>query len=214
MQIAERLYGRIKSRALTARQEKLFKTLLPEIRIREYPKIEHTKFEIGFGRGEYITNLALKNPDCLYVGSEPFINGIASLLVKIDEYVIRNIRIFPDDARKLLGTIPDNHVDEVHLMFPDPWPKRKHIERRFVNECNIKEIYRILTKTNGIWKIASDHEVYQAYILKMFENFQDLFKLTEMYNKNNRPSEEIWPKTRYEMKAVLGEALFLIYKKK
>jgi tRNA (guanine-N7-)-methyltransferase len=168
--------------------------------------------EIGFGTGEHISQLAQQNPDYLYIGCEPFINGIASLLCKINDNHIKNIRIFDDDARKLLPNIKDNSIDGVFLMFPDPWPKRKHIERRFVNNSNIEKIHRTL-KEGAVWKIATDHPSYVDHIFRTFHRFEKLFRKTGEYSKETRPSETEWPNTKYENKSSSESILYVEYQK-
>ncbi len=214
----EKFFGRLKSRALNNTQRTLWDSLLPSLRLNPDVLSEATAeysavyLEIGFGSGEHISQLAQQNPNALYIGCEPFINGIASLLEKIHHNNIQNIRIFDDDARKLLPNIPANSIEEVFLMFPDPWPKRRHIERRFVNPGHVEKIHKIL-KNKGIWKIATDHEVYAKHILKTFQQFPNLFtKIAEFSNKN-RPSELEWPKTKYELKSKTDLKLYIIYQK-
>lgn len=216
----EKFYGRIKSRSLTENQTRLFDELLPDISIKD-PTLftvsslgyDNVFIEIGFGGGEHIAAQAMNNPNNLYIGCEPFINGVASLLVKIDENAIKNILIFPDDARKLLCEIPECSIDGVFLLFPDPWPKRRHFDRRFVNNSNMSIIHKIL-KEKGTWKIATDHKDYASWILKKFEQHSDLFEINKKYSKLNRPSLNAWPQTRYELKSDSDSMLYVIYEKK
>ena len=215
--VDEKFYGRLKSRSLTERQENLFDSLFQDVSISSFSDIDTSGYdkiflEIGFGGGEHIAQMAINNPTSLFIGCEPFINGVASLLVKMDEDNIKNIKIYQEDARKLISEIPDNLLAGVFLLFPDPWPKRRHIKRRFVQDKTIKSIYRIL-KNDGTWKIATDHLEYQKWVLKMFS--QDWVKKIfseSLFNNSSRPSEEAWPKTRYEQKSV-NDIIFAIYSK-
>lgn len=214
----EKFYGRIKARPLTSLQENLLENLLPEILLKNaenLPKNKKIFLEIGFGNGEHTAKIALQNKNSVYIGAEPFINGVASLLCKIKEENIDNIRIYNDDVRSLIKEIPDESIDGVFLLFPDPWPKRRHFERRFVIEKNIKEIYRILNP-NGFWRIATDHEEYAKWILDMFDKpkISEMFS-KQIYSKSNRPEEPVWPKTKYERKSnENSDVLFAIYTKK
>lgn len=215
--VEEKFYGRLKSRRLTDRQEALFKTLFKDISINSFKDIntcgyDDVFFEIGFGGGEHIANMALSNPKGLFIGCEPFVNGVAALLTKIDDLKIKNIRIYQNDARSLLKEFPDGFLSGVFLLFPDPWPKRKHIRRRFLQEKTIFMIYDKL-KNNGFWRIASDHKEYKSWILKLFkqENVQEKFQGV-LFDRSSRPSFETWPQTRYEQKAV-EEILYAIYTK-
>jgi len=215
--VEEKFYGRLKSRRLTDRQEMLFKTLFMDISINSFEDIRKLNykdifFEIGFGRGEHIANMALSNPNGLFIGCEPFVNGVASLLTKIDDLKIANIRIYQNNARKLLKEIPNETLSGVFLLFPDPWPKRKHIRRRFLQEKTILMIYEKLKK-NGFWRIASDHKEYKAWVLKLFKQEKIIGKFREaLFDRDSRPSYELWPQTRYEKKAV-DEILYAVYTK-
>ena len=216
--IDEKFYGRLKTRELTERQQNLLANLLPLVSVKSVSDIDLTGYsggflEIGFGGGEHLSQIALANPDKLFIGAEPFVNGVASLLTHIDENNIKNIRIFQEDARKLISEIQDGFLDGAFLLFPDPWPKRKHFKRRFVQERMIHEIYRIL-KQGSSWKIATDHETYGKWILKIFEKepFFNMFS-RELFDRNSRPSEEAWPKTRYESKATSENIIYAVYTK-
>ena len=203
----EKFYGRIKTRDLTNKQELLYKTLMPELEIESFTDINISNFagiylEIGFGGGEHVAQMAMNNHEDLFIGCEPFVNGIASLLVKIDANNIKNIRIYPGDARTFIRSIPDGVLSGVFLLFPDPWPKRKHIKRRFLQEKTITDIYNKL-RIGGFWRLASDHNGYKEWILKLFnqEKFKKSFEL-KTFDKKNRPDVAIWAKTRYEQKAM------------
>ena len=205
--IDEKFYGRIKSRKLTVRQENLYHTLMPEISIKSFNEIDNKDFrniylEIGFGSGEHIAKMALNNPDDLFIGCEPFVNGVASLLVKIDESKIKNIMIYQADARAFIRTIPSQSLSGVFLLFPDPWAKRKHIKRRFLQDKTIVEIYDKLIN-GGFWRLASDHKEYKSWIIKLFnqDKFKNFFTIN-VFTKETRPDIEKWPETRDEKKAV------------
>ncbi|MDR3030945.1 MAG: tRNA (guanosine(46)-N7)-methyltransferase TrmB [Holosporales bacterium] len=208
----EKFYGRIKSRALTQRQILLFDKLsgifISSINDVHFDNKE-LFLEIGFGSGEHIAQMAVKNPDKVFIGCEPFINGIASLLGKIDDNNIRNIFIFQGDARIFMKESPNDFYSGVFLLFPDPWPKRRHIRRRFIQEKTILEMGRILKK-GTYWRIASDQPEYKKWILNNFSKdpAATIFSY-ETFNALSRPSEEIWPKTRYEKKAT-EDILYLI----
>ncbi|MDR1391119.1 MAG: tRNA (guanosine(46)-N7)-methyltransferase TrmB [Holosporales bacterium] len=216
--IDERFYGRLKTRSLTVKQKALFDTMFKDVSIssgddineKEYKKIF---LEIGFGSGEHITQLAVNTPSSLFIGCEPFINGIASLLSKIDESGISNIRIYHGDAKKLIREVPDNFFSGAFLLFPDPWPKRRHLKRRFIQERTILEVHNKLKK-EGYWRMATDHEEYKNWILKLFnqEKFKEFFDL-DMLGKFSRPDLDFWPKTRYEEKATNEVWYFTCIKK-
>lgn len=113
-------------------------------------------FEIGFGNGEYLLHQALNNPDIGMLGCEPYVNGVASLCVEIKKHNIKNIRIWPDDARLLMPRLIDQSVDKLFLINSDPWPKTRHHKRRFVQQETLDEIHRLL-KPGAEFRMATDH---------------------------------------------------------
>ena len=100
--------------------------------------------EIGFGGGEHLAGLAAAMPDCDFIGAEPFINGVASLLRHIDEQQLGNIRIWPDDVRLILPKIETASLAGAFIMFPDPWPKRRHAGRRILQPAFLDQLATII----------------------------------------------------------------------
>ena len=96
--------------------------------------------EIGFGGGEHLAALAKASPDTAFIGAEPFINGIVSLLRHIDEQNLKNIRIWPDDVRLILDDLPESSFTSVYVMFPDPWPKTRHAKRRIFSPSMLDKL--------------------------------------------------------------------------
>ena len=100
--------------------------------------------EIGFGGGEHLVHQAARNPGVTLIGAEPFINGVAMLLGKIRRAGLTNVAIHPGDARDLMDVLPDASVAKAFLLYPDPWPKRKHHRRRFVTPEHLEPLARVL----------------------------------------------------------------------
>lgn len=197
-----RLYGRQKSGPLTKEQEELFQHFLPnlDVDIQELSKAKRAVLEIGFGSGEHLSQRALLAPQDLFIGCEPFINGIASLLMKIEAQNIKNIRIHNADVRQLYEELPDQAFDEIYLLFPDPWPKKRHWKRRFIQENTFIEMSRIL-KPGGVWYIATDHPSYQVWIEQLLNSKNAL----EYFEDIQKDRLEAWPhfvSTRYHQKAL------------
>ncbi len=120
------------------------------------------KLEIGFGAGEHLLKQAKANPNIGFIGCEPFLNGVASLLKKIEKENIANIRIWAGDGRQLMDAMESNILDAVFILFADPWPKRRHNRRRFINQENLSQISRLLKK-DAFLRFASDHTDYIAW---------------------------------------------------
>ncbi|QDH13314.1 tRNA (guanosine(46)-N7)-methyltransferase TrmB [Formicincola oecophyllae] len=215
----ERLYGRHRSHPLRARQAVLMERALPRMRLADpaHPLAgmkgsagqtpRELYLEIGFGGGEHARAQAALHPDAGYIASEVFENGICSLLSALvpegqeeTSPPPPNLRLWPDDARALLDELPAQCLDRAYLMFPDPWPKARHAKRRFIHPDNLKRLARLL-KPGSMFRIASDHPVYQQWVdevMALLES-QALFTLTSRSEGPERP--EGWSPTRYEAKA-------------
>lgn len=220
-----KFFGRRKGRTIRKAKTVLLESFLPEIALNEttvFDKrtlfaepVNEVYLEIGFGDGRHLAGQALKNPDKGFIGIEVFQNGVANLLSiitgvkdgadvpqKISLLPERkdNIRVFADDARLLFAKIPDGFIDKVFLLFPDPWPKKRHAARRFVNPENLKELARIL-RSGGILRVVTDHKVYKAWTLRtMHENNDFEWTAKKFSDWRNPPSD--WVETKYQKKAI------------
>jgi tRNA (guanine-N7-)-methyltransferase len=152
--------------------------------------------EIGFGGGEHLAAQAVKNPDVGFIGCEPFVNGVAGLLDHIDAQDIKNVRILADDARQLLDALPDVSIDRCFVLFADPWPKARHIERRFIGPSNIPRLARVL-KPGAELRLATDDAKLAIWTKECMDSVQDF---TCVYNTTTRPAD--WVPTRYEEKGI------------
>jgi tRNA (guanine-N7-)-methyltransferase len=156
--------------------------------------------EIGFGGGEHLINNARLHPDIGHLGCEPFINGMAKLVLLIEQEGIDAIRLHNDDAVQLLDQLPDASLDRVYLLYPDPWPKRRHNKRRFVSDENLSRIARVL-KPGGEFRFASDIDHYVGWTLARILRSPDFVWTAEQPDDWRLPWEN-WPSTRYEAKAI------------
>lgn len=156
--------------------------------------------EIGFGGGEHLINNARLHPDIGHLGCEPFINGMAKLVLLIEQDGIDAIRLHNDDAVQLLDQLPDASLDRVYLLYPDPWPKRRHYKRRFVSDDNLARIARVL-KPGGEFRFASDIDHYVGWTLARLLRSPDFVWTAEQPDDWRLPWEN-WPSTRYEAKAI------------
>jgi tRNA (guanine-N7-)-methyltransferase len=210
-----RLYGRRKGRKLRPRQVDRLDTLLPQITVPQdvtaldpvslfTPAPSAIWLEIGFGGGEHLAEQAAAHPDVGVIGCEPFLNGIVNLLKQVEERNLANVRVHPGDARLLLDALPDACLSRVFLLFPDPWPKKRHIERRFASHDNLSAIARVL-RPDGEFRVASDEA---QLILWMEEqvNTHPAFRPAPGTGPTgrvlNRPTD--WPQSRYEQKALIA----------
>ncbi len=219
-------FGRRKGHPLRARQADLFATLLPRLALdlsapaptsltTLYPvAVDHIHLEIGFGGGEHLIAQAQANPRTGFIGCEPFVNGMAKALAAIDENNLANIRLYHGDAIDLLVWLPAGSIVRVDLLYPDPWPKRRHWKRRFVNEDNLAALARILRR-GGVFHFATDWANYAEWTLARLTRTPDFEWTAECADDWRKP----WPgfvRTRYEMKAAReGRApTYLMFKRR
>jgi tRNA (guanine-N7-)-methyltransferase len=168
-----RSYGRLKSRTIKPRQAALMESLLPKLRVPQdafdpaalMPGAAEVWLEIGFGGGEHLAAQAARRPDVLFIGAEPFQNGVASALRHIDDADLTNVRLKDGDARELLGHLPDASLARAFVLFPDPWPKARHHKRRLVQAETVAELARVL-RPGGRLRFASDWADYVDWSLE------------------------------------------------
>ena len=150
--------------------------------------------EIGFGDGENILTIAKENPDTLYIGSEVYLSGIGSLIGKIKENNLSNIRIYNNDARVLLDTIKTPIFDNMLIICPDPWQKARHHKRRLINHSFL-ELARKSLKANGGLYISTDWKDYAEGILEAINQAEGYIVLeTQLF--------EGLPVTRFQARAI------------
>lgn len=205
------LYGRRQGPALRSRQAGLIADLLP--RLRAGPgtaeladprqlfdaKVDDVWLEIGFGGGEHLAWQAAAHPTVGFIGCEAYVNGIAKLLVAIENQGLGNIRIHDGDARELVSSLGDVSIGRIFLLFPDPWPKRRHHKRRIVTAELVEEFHRILNP-GGLLRFASDSGDYVAWTLIVIRAHGGFVWLADgPQDWRGRPAD--WPETRYEAKA-------------
>jgi tRNA (guanine-N7-)-methyltransferase len=205
-------FGRRKGHRLRSHQAGLIDSLLPRLALDMgapapddlaglFPvPADAVRLEIGFGGGEYLAAQAQAHPRTGFIGCEPFVNGMAKALALIEARALANIRLHLGDAVALLDWLPPAALAGVDLVYPDPWPKRRHWKRRFVQERTIAEMARILAP-GGEFRFVSDVPDYAAWTLARVLRSPDFEWTAECADDWRRP----WPgfvATRYEAKAV------------
>ena len=207
----EAFFGRRKGKALRAQQVELLDTMLVDRKLdlaapapadhRELfsTSVKSIRLEIGFGGGEHLIHRAVENPQTGFIGVEPFVNSMAKLLAKMEEQGANNIRLYDNDATQVLDWLPDQSVDQIDLLYPDPWPKKKHWKRRFVSQINLSRFHRVL-KSNGLFCFASDIDTYVNWTLEHCRDHGGFEWLAKNASDWLSPFPN-WPGTRYEAKA-------------
>lgn len=121
--------------------------------------------EIGFGGGEHMVHQAARNPGVGIIGCEPYINGVAMLLGKMRKAGVSNICVFPGDVRDMFDVLPDASVERAFLLYPDPWPKKRHHRRRFVTREHLEPLARVLAP-GATFRVATDIPDYVRQTLE------------------------------------------------
>ncbi|WP_316193235.1 MULTISPECIES: tRNA (guanine(46)-N(7))-methyltransferase TrmB [unclassified Bradyrhizobium] len=169
-------FGRRKGHKLRAHQAGLVDNLLPHLALDlaapaeavlptlYHPPVDALRLEIGFGGGEHLAAEAKACPTTGFIGCEPYVNGMAKILSAIEADNIGNIRLVAGDAAELLAWLPPQSLQRIDLIHPDPWPKRRHWKRRFVQDATIAAMARVL-KPGGEFRFVSDIADYCAWTL-------------------------------------------------
>ncbi|MDA9689071.1 tRNA (guanosine(46)-N7)-methyltransferase TrmB [Betaproteobacteria bacterium] len=175
------------------------KELLPE---KVFGNNNPLVLDIGFGMGEEIIDFSIRNPTKNILGIEMYKPAIGNLLKNIYDKNIKNIKIVEYDAYLVLNyMIPDESIDEIHIYFPDPWPKKKHIKRRLLDE-EFAEIIARKLKNNGEIKCATDNSNYADQILSALDKQKCMQNRNDRYG--NRPKDRTTSK--FEQKAFDNES--------
>jgi tRNA (guanine-N7-)-methyltransferase len=206
-------HGRRKGRPLRPRRAGLVETLLPRLRVPEPvpgasidpallfdPPPDGVWLEIGFGGGEHLAAVAEANPRAGLIGAEPFLNGVASLLDLVDGRGLSNVRIHPDDVRPLLDALAPASLARCYVLYPDPWPKKRHAERRFVGRENLDRLARVLADGAELRMATDVPELaeWMAGHVRAHPDFDGPAGGPASWGE--RPDG--WTPTRYEAKAV------------
>ncbi|MBU2089286.1 MAG: tRNA (guanine(46)-N(7))-methyltransferase TrmB [Alphaproteobacteria bacterium] len=209
-----KFYGRRRGRRLRPWREELYDHALPRHRLTlpEDPRqpldpaalfdrpSSRLWIEVGFGGGEHLAAQAKARPDVDFIGFEPFVNGVASLLRYLEEEKIGNVRIHPDDARPVLERLPEASVDRFFLLFADPWPKKRHHFRRFIQPESLAVLSRLLGDGAEL-RIASDDMGLVRWMLAHLTDHPDFdWQARRPADWRIRPADAI--ETRYEAKAL------------
>jgi tRNA (guanine-N7-)-methyltransferase len=203
-------FGRRKGHPLRPHQAALFDTLLPRLALdlTEPPPpdlralfagADDVRLESGFGGGEHLIAEAQRLPRTGFIGVEPFVNGMAKALAAIEQRELGNIRLYHGDTTNMLAWVPPASLSRFDLLYPDPWPKRRHWKRRFVQDKTVAAIARVV-RPGGEFRFASDIPDYVAWTLVRLRRAPDFIWTAEQADDWRKPWPH-WPGTRYEAKA-------------
>ncbi|MBN2906408.1 MAG: tRNA (guanosine(46)-N7)-methyltransferase TrmB [Rhodobacteraceae bacterium] len=155
--------------------------------------------EIGFGGGEHMVHQAATHPQVALIGCEPFINGVAMLLGKLRAAGVDNVAVHPGDVRDLFDVLPTASIARAFLLYPDPWPKKRHHRRRFVTPEHLAPLARVM-RPGAILRVATDIPDYvrQTLVEVPRAGFEWLAETPADW----RAPWDDWISTRYEQKAL------------
>jgi tRNA (guanine-N7-)-methyltransferase len=210
--VKRELHGRRVGRPLRHRGLQAVQELLPRLRVPltasapidpralfDHP-VTAVWLEIGSGDGVHAVWQAARNPDVGYIAVEPFVNGMASLVAAASEQGLGNIRVLDDDVRLLLELLAPGSVDRAFILFPDPWPKRRHWRRRIVN-AEVLDQLGLLMPVGAELRVATDVPDYLVWMLRVLRDHPDFDWLPSSADDwRVRPDD--WPGTRFEAKGL------------
>lgn len=206
-----RSFGRRRGRKLSPRQSLLFSDLLPRLTFdlaNPAPRsleglfttaVSDTWLEIGFGGSEHLIWQARHHPDTGLIGCEPFEDGVVKALTAIDESALGNVRLWADDVRPLLRWLPEASISRAFILFPDPWPKKRHQKRRLFSPDLLHLLARVM-KPGAELRLATDIGDYARTALLAVSQVP-AFRWTAEGPGDWRVRLDDWPGTRYEAKA-------------
>lgn len=176
-----------------------------------FGRVAPVVLEIGFGTGETTAQIAAAHPEIDFIGIEVHAPGVGSLLKRIAQHGLRNVRIIRHDAVEVVDRmIPPASLAGIHVYFPDPWPKKRHHKRRLLKAPFVRKLALRLA-WGGYLHVVTDWQAYAAETLAtlsaepMLENTADGFA----------PKPRWRPETKFERRGVkLGHAVFdLVFRK-
>jgi tRNA (guanine-N7-)-methyltransferase len=171
--------------------------------------------EIGFGSGEHLAWQAENSAGVGIIGCEPFVPGVAGLLKRLggdgvtplpEDGPAALVRIHDDDARFALDWLPDASIGRVFVLFPDPWPKKRHRKRRLLNLDVLAELARVMRKGAAL-RFATDITDYGEMVEQHMATQADFAARPGLLAE--RPAD--WPQTRYEQKALAAGRTCRLY---
>ncbi len=209
------LFGRRKGHTLSPTQQARYDQLLPPLRLDldaapDHELVRHAAraglpvdapiwLEVGFGGGEHLAHRAGQNPNVLFLGCEPFVNGVAKLVSALDDAGLTNVAVHDDDVREVLAWLPAASLERIFILYPDPWPKKRHNKRRLLQRPFLEELARAAAPRAHLL-VATDITDYVRSFLEEVA-LCPAWRWTARTPAQWRTPPDGWPGTRYEAKA-------------
>ena len=185
------------------------KKLISYVSVSKIPCI----LEVGFGMGDNLRYMLANEKKSLFIGCEPYLSGIVNFLSDLDKKDYSRVKIYDNDIRILLELLPNNFFSKIILLFPDPWPKKRHQKRRLFNDTNIVYFLRTLVKDGEIY-FGTDIEDYFLKVKNFFVKNKNKYQIQNDGAFNKLPS--VISETKYARKSLRKGVLpkYLVVKKK
>ena len=169
---------------------------LPRVFGRDAPTI----LEIGFGNGETLVRAAREAPEVNFLGVEVHLPGLGRCLLQAEEAELENLRLIQGDAVEVLTTwLPPSCLAMVRLLFPDPWPRKRHHKRRLVQSGFVMLLERVLEPA-GVFHVATDWAPY-------VEHIESVMSESAVFEQTSEPPTR-YP-TRFELRgSALGHEIW------
>lgn len=202
-------FARRIGRSLSGEQKRLLTHYLETIKIDSLDAVANNPFkalklEIGFGNGEFLLNSCIADSESLYIGAEPYLNGVATLLREAEKLQLQNLRIYANDVRNILEPAPDHIFDAVNIICPDPWPKRRQHQRRLLQKEFIQLLHSKI-KPGGTLLMVTDHPDYAQWIHRIIT----ILGYTSQDLSSFKHLPENWIYTKYQKRGlVIGHDIY------
>lgn len=203
------LFGRRKGKKLRAHHQDLMEHALPGLAVDVSARIDPIALfgpvrgaalwlEIGFGGGEHLVTLA-QNVGAV-IGCEPFVNGVAKLLAEIERHGLDNLRVYAGDAIAVIDALPQGALAGVYMLYPDPWPKRRHRKRRLFTGAFLRRLARAMAPGAEL-RFATDIDDYAGWALARIAQ-QSAFVWAPQSAADWLAPWPGWSSTRFEKRAL------------
>ena len=192
-----RLYGRTKGRKNNKNNDAFLKIKLINIDDKNYNILD-----IGSGFGESTIKIAKKNKKKIVICCDKYIDGLNNIFNNAQKELLDNIYIYQGNVHKMLDEYCiNNSISEVWILFPDPWPKKKHFKRRLIDKFFFNKLKTYL-KHDATINIASDSQSYNSQILRTINQVKTDFLWVNQSKSEWEYDSETLPETKYYKKAL------------
>ena len=167
-----RLYGRSKGR----KKNFLLNNLPSNINLKNIDHSLYNIIDIGCGYGESTIELACSSEKKIVIACEKYLDGLNNIVKEVDKNLLKNVFIFKGNIHQLIDELCyENSISEIWILFPDPWPKKRHHKRRLINHTFLNYIHNFL-KDSGRIMIATDSISYMQLILSLIYEFKHKYE--------------------------------------